>query len=563
MRSLFVFLFAISGFAQVDFRVTPTQLRIDQNLSFVISITDQETGRVPTFPNGLDEGDFQLVSGPNSSHKVSLFNGKLSRYTIYTYYLRPTKKGNLEFPAQEIIFNGKTWLSPKKRISVTEGSPRRQAAEPQVFVEMEVPKKTYYLGEMIELNVVLYSTPDVSLSNQGSSMQLPNFEDYWVEEVEAEPNERRITKNGVRLDQAIIVQRRLYANKSGELHIEPAEFTLTVGVRGKWRLQRVERQTNKLTLNIKPLPTDGRPKGFNGTVGRFRLKGSLDKNTIEMGESVSMNLELSGQGNFAGVPEPQTQFLAGDFEVFDGGAPTVNKRWGVIQSKTWRFALVPRREGSLEFVQPSFDYFDPIDEVYRSAGSETFKLEVLAGETLAEGGPLGTRRMIVAEQNMSYIKLRELGPTDERLQLYSPSLLTKLAVSFLALDLLVFTGLFLRSRSQSRRTNMRPKFALKNYRRATQRLSTQSSDSELFYAGLSRAIFDYFGDKWERPGQGISLELIQEQLERAEVEPAIHQSVAECIEACDLARFTPSNASSRENLLNKANETVMSVEAVL
>ncbi len=578
MRSLFVFLFATSCIAQVDFRVTPPQIGVNEQIRFIITISGSDTGRLPSFPKGMNTGDFKLVNNsPSSSREVSYTNGKVTQFTTYTYTLRPTKKGTLNFPAQEILYSGKKWYSPAKRIKVGEETRNlskrrdrfnrsRRTEEPaEIFAEMEVSKETYYLGEVIPLTVILYKTPGVGLRSQGSSMELPDFKDYWVEEVEEEPRDHIVVKNGKRYEKVVVGQRLLYANKAGKLEIDPTVFSLTVVLGGFFGdVQRVQRQTNKLKINVKSLPTAGRPAGFNGVVGRFRLKGSLDAETVKAGESVSMNLELTGQGNFAGVPEPQPDSLEGDFEIFDGGAPTVNKRRGIIDTKTWRYALVPRREGSFEFAQPTFDYFDPIDEVYRSAGSETFKLEVLPGEQLAEGGPIGNnRRMIVAEQNMSYIKLRELGNTDERMQLFSPSLLTKLAVIFLILDLLVFIGLFLRNRGQSRQANMRPKFALKNYRRATSRLNTQSEDSESFYAGLSGAIFDYFGDKWERPGKGISLELIQDQLERAEIDKSIHMNVAECIEACDLARFTPSSASSRENLLNKANETVMSVEAVL
>ena len=50
---------------------------------------------------------------------------------------------------------------------------------------------------------------------------------------------------------------------------------------------------------------------------------------------------------------------------------------------------------------------------------------------------------------------------------------------------------------------------------------------------------------------------------RDAVEEDHFQKVQECIEACDLARFTPSSPSSRGQLLEKTRTTIREIEGVL
>ena len=110
---------------------------------------------------------------------------------------------------------------------------------------------------------------------------------------------------------------------------------------------------------------------------------------------------------------------------------------------------------------------------------------------------------------------------------------------------------------------MRPKFALKNFRRNVGRLKSDAKETEAFYAGLSQAILDYFGDRWERSGQGISLDMIRERFEKAGIADELYQRLVECIETCDLARFTPTTSSSREQLQEKVIQTITEIEGAL
>ncbi len=571
--------------AQVTFDVGPPEVGLNEIVSFTITVEDGDRGRNPSFPDGLRGDDFELASrSPSTSFQTSIVNGVYRSTRSYTYRLRPKRKGDLAFPAQTIVYAGKRFTSEPRTIKV--GEPRREVpmrdplydpfdrfvsptrGPAEVFAVMETPKTEYYLGEEIPLTVKLYRSRGVQIYGQGSSMDMPDFLDFWVEEAPNPSNEREAVYNGRRYIELIVGKRRLYANKTGQLQIPPTKFSLAVKARPSFSLktQQVERATEPLTVTVKPLPTAGRPAEFDGLVGHFSIDGELEKEEpVKVGDSVSIKVTVRGDGNFAALQNPKLDGIENDFEIFEGGAPTVeNGQDGAVVAKTWTFALVPKREGSFRVAAPRIAYFDLRSESYKTTAAKDFVLDVAPGA----GGALsrienGARAGFAAERNLSFIKMGELAPLDANPKLIHPRGILFAAGGFAALNALAFLALLIRNQTLSRRASHRPKYALRQFKRNAARLRRQSENPDAFYAGLSEAILGYFGDKWGRAGQGLSLDYIHERFHRDGVDERHGQNIKECIETCDLARFTPSTPSSREQLLDKAVAAVEDVEGAL
>jgi len=584
MRFLALLLASACAMAQVSFDVGPRELALNEALSFSIVVEEADRGRNPTFPDGMDSGDFELVSRtPSVSSQTSIINGVVSSKRTYTYRLRPTRQGALRFPAQTVVYGGKRFSSQPIDVEVVEArrdipsrdrftdpfdrflNNRREPAE--IFAAMETPKTEYYIGEEIPLTTYLYYTPGVVIY-QNSSMDLPDFRDFWVEENKEQSVERSVIRDGKRMVQFPVDRRRLYANKTGELEIPSATFQLAVKARSSFSLrpQMIERVTEPLTLSIKPLPSAGRPADFDGLVGRFRTSGELEaEGPVKTGDSVSLKVTVSGRGNFAALQKLALADLGPAFEVFDAGAPETDRGSdGAIQAKTWTFALVPKREGSYRIELPRFSYFDLASGSYKTTEARDFPLEVLPGD----GAPhslvdAASESGFAAVQDLSFIKLGELGNPDASPKLIHPRATVYVAAGMAALNLLAWLIVFGRNQIQSRRANYRPRYALPRFRKAVAALRRRAENGDAYYAGLSQAILDYFGDKWERAGQGLSVDYIQDRFDREGVDSEHGQRIKELIEACDLARFTPSSPSSREQLATRATAAIEAVEEAL
>ena len=55
-------------------------------------------------------------------------------------------------------------------------------------------------------------------------------------------------------------------------------------------------QSKNITVNVKDLP-QGAPENFNGAVGQFEIKSSVNKTTADANEAINYKLTLSGNGN--------------------------------------------------------------------------------------------------------------------------------------------------------------------------------------------------------------------------------------------------------------------------
>ena len=53
----------------------------------------------------------------------------------------------------------------------------------------------------------------------------------------------------------------------------------------------------KRTIDVKPLPSNGRPDDFSGAVGSFEFNMTSNKNTLKATEAFDLKLEVSGKGN--------------------------------------------------------------------------------------------------------------------------------------------------------------------------------------------------------------------------------------------------------------------------
>ena len=101
--------------------------------------------------------------------------------------------------------------------------------------------------------------------------------------------------------------------------------------------------SNGININVLDLPEKGRPENFSGAIGDFKLGVNLDKDSINVNESVSFQVKISGKGNLNLLKSPKINF-DDELEVFDpknSDNIIVNER-GVRGYKKDEYLIVPR-----------------------------------------------------------------------------------------------------------------------------------------------------------------------------------------------------------------------------
>jgi hypothetical protein len=123
----------------------------------------------------------------------------------------------------------------------------------------------------------------------------------------------------------VIRETVLYPQKTGKLKIEPLSLTVPVNVPsdrrdifGRRLYETIERtvSSNNQTIDVKALPSEGKPANFTGAVGSFNFKVTNTKDVLDATESLQIKLQVSGNGNLKLFQLPKLN-LPSSLEVYE------------------------------------------------------------------------------------------------------------------------------------------------------------------------------------------------------------------------------------------------------
>jgi hypothetical protein len=122
---------------------------------------------------------------------------------------------------------------------------------------------------------------------------------------------------------------------------------------------------------VRPLPTEGKPEGHTGAVGRFELRAETDARRVEVGEPFALRLRITGEGNLAsfGTPRPS---LSG-FHLLG----VRDDRETPVRTVTLDLAATGARVTEVPPI--ALASFDPQAREWRTVRSAPLPLEVTAG----------------------------------------------------------------------------------------------------------------------------------------------------------------------------------------
>ncbi len=127
---------------------------------------------------------------------------------------------------------------------------------------------------------------------------------------------------------------------------------------------------------VKALPSQGRPADFSGLVGNFTVSAVASPSRVAVGETVTLEVVVEGDGPLAGLALPPVDAPA--FRVYDD-QPTVAARLvdGAYRAKaTFKRALVPQEGGTHTVAAVALSVFDPSSGRYARVETEPVTIEV-------------------------------------------------------------------------------------------------------------------------------------------------------------------------------------------
>lgn len=586
----FILLLFITGIAygqEVKFEASaPSVVATGEQFRLSYTLNQEGTNlKVPTL-----EG-FELLMGPSvsQSSSFSFVNGKStqSKSYTYTYLLEGTKEGKFQIAPATVTIDGKQYQSNALTIEVVKGNTNSNASsgrnsgqpiqpdatasvnEENLFVKVDVSKKSLYLGESLVATIKVYTKVD--LSNFGRS-KFPTFDGFLAEEI---PTPQRIelvreTYNGQIYNVGVIRKVLLFPQHTGEIVIEPFELECIVRQRlaggghsffddffGNYRDVRAMRRSKPVTVTVKELPQNGKPAGFSGTVGNITMSTSLSSDTVSANDAITYKVTFSGQGNLKLLQAPVMDFPL-DFEAYDPKeSRNVNtSENGMAGTVSFEYVLIPRYSGDYKIPAIRYSYYDTKSNTYKTIVGQEYAIHVRKG---AEKGQTGSTSGNVV-QSFKKEDIRQVGEDIRYLKTGSLNL-KEAGVHFfgtlkywlsLFIPLVLFIAAFVFNRQRIKANadiaRVKNRTATKMARKRLKLAATalKSHNGEQFYDEVLKALWGYMSYKLNIDKAELNRDNISEILQRKNVSEDLMRDFISLLDTCEYARYAPGSNSDNE-----------------
>ena len=562
-----------------DVNLSKEKLGINERLRVEFAMNQDGDNFTPPEFNG-----FRVLMGPMQSISSSWINGVRSYSKSYSYTLQPTARGKFTIGQASIVINGKTYKSLAKQVEVTAAvdKPSDQmtvddVADESLHLVAEVSKTDPYLNEAVSVVYKLYVAPSISVSNY-RPLDNPKYNNFWSQDI---PVTARNATNGTYKEKAyryVILKRVvLYPQKSGKLEIEPLSLEVTVDVPTNQRDffgGRIYSQTNKTvsagnrTIDVKPLPAEGKPANFSGAVGQFDFSVTTSKTSLNASESLQAKVEVSGKGNLKlfQLPEPNLPSALEVYEPeFDEKVTTsIAGSQGKVSNN---YTIVPEFKGKYPIPPISFSFFDPSSSKYTTLSSDEIVINVMEGPT---GGatsnlPVGVNRQTVVAtgDQFNFIRLTPnlkaigstyfFGSTCFWLWLLLPLLIIPIAV-------------LLRKKREAIAGDLagnKIKRANKLARKYLSEAKKAIGNKDAFYVALEKGLHNYLKAKLKIATSEFSKDKIQILLTEKNVDSPTKDGFIGLLKNCEMARYSPFSDVQIQQDYDKASEVISNLDKQL
>jgi hypothetical protein len=401
-------LFSFLSFSQVKLEVKAekTNLKIGEVIQVTYIFNEEGSNFTPPNFNGFNKG------GSYVSSNEEYINGDYAIQQVYTYVIQAAKAGRLLISPATIKFNGKTYASKPVAVSVSnekaaDAIQRNQntttvsksnssnksisGANNLLFIDVEVSKTNAFVNEPIEVNYRIYLAPNLEI--ELNKNMVTKFNNFWSQTEDVQGGWERMVVNNRVYKSKIFKRAILYPQKTGKLKISPITLDLNISYPTgdvdffgdpEYDVARREIVSNTKQLQVLALPEKGKPDNFTGAVGTFDFQAKVSKNNIKSGESLQLDLIVSGTGNLKlfEIPKPS---LPLNFEIFEPQHQEfINENMNGISGKIKdSYTIIPQEKGYFKLNPQYFSFFDVKSKTYKTISSDAIDLEVFQGESQA------------------------------------------------------------------------------------------------------------------------------------------------------------------------------------
>ncbi len=479
----------------------------------------------------------------------------------YKYILKGSKPGVFTIPAVTIQMNGTSYPTQSKKVTIVKKI-KETGITGDLILQLKSNKSTVYVGEPIRYDLHWYS----SYQAKGFQLkELPKFDGFVVKTLESQTKTKIKTINGKKFLTGKSYSFILTPIKPGriELPVVKGDIYLTTGRGFFQQTEAREISSQKLSLQVKPLPTPPSTIQEPIIVGKFKLKTQLDKKELNVNDAVTIKLIVKGSGNLNALSDVSINYPS----AFETLPPTTKNNVktdlsGIHGSKTFEFVAIPRQPGTFTVPPVTLSAFNPQKKEYYNLQSGTVTIKV-NGSASFDANPYvssGGQDVEIQGSDIRYINNVEKLSTEKKSDYtnsFSQYLLLAISLFTFALGTFAFKKRLLsKSEIKSNKRAKANRIAKKYLKNAQKELN---GDKNKFYELVDNALNNYLLGKLMIEQSQLKQETITEELKKQQVKESLIEETLKVSNDCKMARFSPLVLAPDE-MLTKAEKVINELE---
>jgi tetratricopeptide (TPR) repeat protein len=555
--------------AEPTFEVSLDRNPISLGESAVLSMTFEDCS-----PSGMPDLPpiANLEFGGQSSEQSYVLNGaSMTRKTVYSIELHPTKPGDYTIPSIDVMVGGTHLRSRAIALRVLRGNVPPSAGVPETaFVRLVPSTNVIYLGQILPVELQCYCQDNVN------NIQLPQFssDNFIIGDL---PNSRQRPPR-VRVGNTIYnlfsFHTSATAIKTGTFALGPATWSLGVvsGQRnffGMAESHQTSFTSDAPEIRVLPVPTSGAPPGFSGALGEFTLaEYDAGPTTVGVGDPITLKIRIAGRGAFDTVTLPANNDTGWrEFKTYPpSGKLDTSDPMRIEGSKYFEQVITPQNTEVKEIPPFVFSFFDPAENGFRTLTHPAIPLTVHATAATPQPTVLstGTAPPEAQEQGEEIVHIK---PMPGRLRADGPPLIQQ--PGFLACQAVAPLAWLCALARRKCRENLANNPRLRRQRQVAGMVrqgladlarSAAANDADKFYATVLRLLQERLGERLDLPAPAIT-EAVLDDLKglRSESLALLH----DLFHACNQYRYTPEHTSREmDSLIPKVKTALQNLQSL-
>ena len=552
---------------------------------FVLNVEVSGTQQMEQDPVLPDMEEFAGFLSAGTSTSIQIVNGRTSMAITYQYRFQALREGTFEIAPVSVTVGDRTVRTEPVTLVVSDapppppgpgagagaGDPAVAVSPEDLFIETDVSTTRVFENEPITVEYRIFTRVPVQTY---TITTLPQATGFWSEELEqpTSPQTQQVIRDGSEYLTATIRRMVLFPTGPGARTLDPMSVEAQVRVRDRRafdpfadifdlsslmdRRVPVVVASQPVTVDVLPLPAEGRPGSFAGHVGSLDVSTSINSDAVETNEAVTLTVEYSGTGNLRTLSPPEIEFPV-EFEAFPPEASDrITAGGGSLQgTRTWEYVLIPRAPGELTIPPVEVSYFDPVSGRYGSARSQPLEVTVVGEAAGGEGAGAVPTAVETLREEIRFIRIGTPRLRRADVGLFSTGGFWVVVL----LPLVAAGGALVLRRHRDRlagdvayaRVRRANRMAKKRLARAR---GLASGDPREFHAEVAGALQGLLADKLNIAEAGLVREEAGRIAARRGVSAETLARLLACLDDCDRQRFAPAGADREppEKVLERA-----------